>query len=344
MSNLRNVGLNPARLDAIRKEAAETTDHNNDAPVDKTGWFLLPDGFEKWAPKQAGYYQFDVIQMHMKRDNYEMRKATGEKRWDTTKENFWWERTVQVHSVFPKILPCENNFGVDMAQDHEGRWLPVCKDAVCHYIRKNYPAVKKQQFTATYSILLLRLHPNEAMGIKDYKFVFYIDTVGKFTNTMYEEYKQMIANNVIDDNAFFFTYGQFGKSIKARFANLEKEIPDGKGGTTIVKWVGCNKIDVIDRKDQLTDADLEKISSIEVDDLIYHPSQEEFEVMMRKVTGDSTTARSEATEYSINDRPTMNSTAPIVSKAPLSVPSADDIFDDSPKAGSSKKEEDEIPW
>lgn len=289
MCNYREVGLNPERLKKLQEEArkaVETGADNNNNVVDKTAWFTPPEGIEKWAPTKAGYYHFDVLQMHMLRDNYEMRKITGERSFNQNADNYWFDRQVTVHGAYPMYLPCANTFGVELERNEEGKWYPKAKDSICKYIHENYPAVTPRQVNLTYSIMLLRLHNIGEDGNTTYKYVFYVDTHGKFANILYDEYKQMLGVS-LDENAFFYTYGKLGKTVKARFAELQKELPASNGGTSVAKWIGCNKIDFVDRKDPLTDADLEFISKIEVDNLIKHPTAEEYDLMCAKISGKS---------------------------------------------------------
>ena len=157
--------------------AAEAGADNNNNVVDKTAWFTPPEGIEKWAPTKAGYYHFDVLQMHMLRDNYEMRKITGERSFNQNADNYWFDRQVTVHGAYPMYLPCANTFGVELERNEEGKWFPKAKDSICKYIHENYPAVTPRQVNTTYSIMLLRLHNIGEDGNTTYKYVFYVDKV-----------------------------------------------------------------------------------------------------------------------------------------------------------------------
>ena len=269
----RNFGVSNRRIVEIENTAVET---NSQKLGEFKPYSWLKDmGLPIFIP-EPGTYTFDVLQFPMDYSwhlHWADNRDKSKRIYDMGKNFSWWEREVHVHECFPKQLVCKRTFGLHV---DNGTLKP---DPVCNYAfsQKN---IKFRDFTKKYTVQVIRMYPNNKIGNTDYQLMIFPFKYGNFAKTMYEEYE--IAKNSGEEEFMDFSmWNESGCSVKARFTTQVSEGFKKKDGSPAT-FLTCDRIDFVERKDQLTDEDIETICNLHVDKNIILPEEEEYEWAVKK--------------------------------------------------------------
>ena len=244
--------------------------YTNSTGFKKFEWFKLPNGpdgkpLEFWTPpKESARVKFDVLAMTHQFDYsiYWARQKIYNYPCD-----YWFFRRIQVHNVQNKEYVCKRSFYTYSSGP----------DAICSTI--NEKELDSKELTKIYDIYLLRLHPDTEN--RNYRFVIYIDTIGKFSKTLLSEYDALVSipeesrTEEDSENILFFDPFEGTRSICARFAETTGMMPDRKsGGVVERKWVACNKIDFFPRPTPLTEHEQDWLAEeLKIDECVILPDE-----------------------------------------------------------------------
>lgn len=260
----RNVGFNPMEFAKMKNSTA----NGSNSPVDKTAWFKAPEGLERFnTPTSKGTYKFDVVQFKLTNPLHEY-FVKEMKNWDVSGK-FWWWREISVHCMFPNYLPTSKNWS--LKRENNDQIIKTVWDYQLEYTKF---APK------SYTLFLIRMHPNETLGNKDYKFMYYLDTAGKLFKLLKKKWDEACDDyktTPTEDNerkSGFYLFEK-GCSLEVVFRMQESTAIDKKTGET-VKFMGASDISFIPRVDEFTDKDIEFIQKLDLDSCIYKPTAEEY--------------------------------------------------------------------
>jgi hypothetical protein len=228
------------------------------APFDKTKWFTAPEGLVRFdTPKQDVAVKMDVLAFPI---NGLMNKDLLDVGTFNTENMVYWNQSVMVHECFPESIVCNKTFDIRKANND-----PICNEC---WTDKSIDFTKASK---RYTIMLLRLHPNEALGITDYKFAYHIDTHGKFAKALFEEWGKACKRNDVRKQ-YFYDWGDTGCSIEVYFSKLKA--PNG------FEYYGTNDITFVPREKKLTADEEQFISSLNFKECIHKPTAEEYQTFL----------------------------------------------------------------
>lgn len=248
--NFKKNSFSAAELRAIKQG---TNSESNVTPFDKTSWYTVPEGLEKFeTPKQEVSVCFDVLDFTMGIKYHPVFMKANI--WDVLGKPFWY-MPIQVHEVFPKVTVCNKTFSPKK----------VDNDLVCNFLWENqqydFRRVKKG-----YTLMLLRLHPNEELGIKDYKYVVHLDTNGKLANAIIDEWQKACTMN--DLEVIDFSKWDTGLTVKAFFHQIQAKVGN--------PFWGCDVVKFIERKNPIPESDYEFLSNLDLCAGISKPTEEDY--------------------------------------------------------------------
>lgn len=255
--NLNHTSLSAEALIKIcRGENATSEQTKNNAPVDKTAFYVPPKGLVKFeVPNKRVQVKFDVLEFKLTNPLHKDFINSGI--WDA-RGQYYWNYFVTVHEAFPKSLVCMKNYEVGKKAKH---------DAVCDLLwnEKNldYTRISKR-----YVVMLLRLHPNAELGINDYTFAYYVDTYGKLAKAISETLDKYLNRNDIT-KVNFSKWDNTGLTVTAFFS----ELPSSLGKS----YFGTNDVDFIPREKQLTQDECNFLESLDMCAGIHKPTDAECE-------------------------------------------------------------------
>jgi hypothetical protein len=208
----------------------------------KSAWYKMPEGLELFdTPKQEVFMKFDVLDFTLTAKMHSDLAKQGA--WDVVGQSYWYY-PVSVHECFPKAVVCNRTFSLKKADN----------DVVCRYLWDNQD-IDFRRIRKTYSILLLRLHPNADLGITDYKYVLHIDTNGKLQKAIMTAWDKAIARKDLN-KINFSKWDESGMSVEAFF----HQIPNKVGNP----YWGCDDITFIKREVPIPDADKAFLDSLDI--------------------------------------------------------------------------------
>lgn len=229
-------------------------------PVDKTAFYKAPEGLVQFkTPTRNVAVRFDVLE-------FEYTHKYNKRLMDAGKFNavgsYYWNYAAHVHECFPNTIVCNKNFEIKREFN----------DPICTYMWEN-KEVDFKRVNKTYVIMLLRVHPNEDLGISDYTYMYHIDTNGKLAGAIQKAWDKAVARK---DNSKvnFFKWDDTGCSIEAYFSELNT--PSG------IKYWGSDDITFIPREKQLTEEDAEFLYSLDMCGGVQKPTEEEYEAFMER--------------------------------------------------------------
>lgn len=247
--------LNPEQINAMANKQRMQKEF---PAYNKTSWFTAPEGLQKFEiPKIEGAVRMDVLAFPMKGLINKDLADVGE--YDT-RESVHWNQSIMVHECFPATpVVCNKTFDLRRANN----------DVVCNtcWDDKSFDFKKASK---RYTFLLLRLHPNEELGITDYTFMYSLETHGKFGKPMFEEWSKVAKRKdaASVEMSHFYEWDETGYSVEVYFSKLTSN--NG------FEYWGTNDISFVPRADALTEADVEFIQNLDLPSCIHKPTEEEY--------------------------------------------------------------------
>lgn len=227
----------------------------------KTAWFNMPNGLELFpTPQQEGVVKFDVIDFTISQAFHPW--FANKNIWDVTGRSFW-NFPVVVHEIFPKSLVCNKTFKPKIADN----------DAVCNYLWDNKDTLDFRKVKKTYTILLLRLHPNAELGITDFKYVVHIDTNGKLAKAISELWEKAIARKEV--SKISFSNIDDGLTLEAFFHKIPTKIG--------LPFWGCDDVSFVKREVPIPDADKEFLSNLDICSCVQMPTEDDVNAFMEHI-------------------------------------------------------------
>ena len=256
---INHKSLSAESLIAICKgEAANEAKQNTNTPIDKTSFYTAPKGLIQFKvpEKENGVLvKFDVLEFKLTNPLHKDFINAGI--WDA-RGMYYWNYFVNVHEVFPKQIVCQRNFEVGKKAK---------RDAICELLW-NEKSLDYTRISKRYVLMLLRLYPNEALGINDYTFAYYIDTFGKLAKAIAETNDKYVKRNDIS-KVNFFKWDDTGLSVEAFFSKQTSSL----GGT----FYGTNDVSFVPREKQLTQDECNFLESLDMCAGVPKPTDAEYE-------------------------------------------------------------------
>lgn len=229
--------------------------NTNREPVDKTAWYKAPAGLEQFRiPDKDVLVKFDVLEYKL--TNQYHQHFLDANCWDA-RGKYYWNYNVRVHECFPKTIVCNKNYDLKRAGN----------DPICNLLWDEKDEYDYKRFNKSYTILLLRVHPNEELGIDDYKFMYYIDTPGKLVKAIDEAYSKAMTRKDYTKIQFFSWYDE-GCTVEAFFSELDTPLG--------FKFRGCNDVTFVRREEPLTEDDCTFLEELDMCAGVPKPTEEEY--------------------------------------------------------------------
>lgn len=313
--------------DQIVAMANGTKAEQNREPFNRTAWYKAPEGLKQFeTPKQEVVVKMDVLNFPL---NGLMNKDLLDSGTFDTREMVYWNQSVMVHESFPESIVCNKTFDIRRASN----------DSVCTWCWDNKDVVDYRKATKRYTLMLLRIHPNEALGITDYTYMYSLDSHGKFAKAIAEAWGKASKRNDTS-KMFFYEWDECGCSLEVFFS--KQTSPVG------FEFWGTNDVSFVPRSKPLTDEDVKFISELNLCDGIVKPTEEEYQAFLEKFSEKA--PQKNGTVAPVNVTPTVKS-EPTVHKTyeapPETVVTKDDTFAkpvDDPAFDTTGKDAEEDFW
>ena len=242
---LNHKSLSAESLIAICRGETTSEGNKNTTPVDKTAWYTPPKGLVQFkVPENENgvLVKFDVLEFKLTNPLHSDLINAGI--WDA-KNMYYWNYLVNLHEAFPKQIVCWRNYELGKKAK---------RDAVCELLW-NEKSLDYVRLSKRYVIMLLRLYPNEALGINDYTFAYYVDTYGKLAKAIAETNDKHVKRTDLS-KVNFFKWDETGLSVEAFFTKLSSSL----GGT----FYGTNDVTFVPREKQLTQEECNFLESLDM--------------------------------------------------------------------------------
>ena len=115
--------------------------------------------------------------------------------------------------------------------------------------------------------MLLRLYPNETLGINDFTFAYYVDTYGKLAKAIAETNDKYVKRGDVT-KLNFASWDEKGLTVEAFFTKLTSNL----GGT----FYGTNDVSFVPREKQLTQDECNFLESIDMCAGVPKPTDEDY--------------------------------------------------------------------
>lgn len=254
---LQHKSMSAESLIAICNKDTVAGNTNNNAPFDKTAWYNPPKGLVQFKVpeiEKGVLVKFDVLEFKLTNPLHSDLINAGI--WDA-RGMYYWNYLVNLHEAFPKQIVCHRNFEVGKKAK---------KDAVCEFVW-NEKAIDFTRVSKRYIVMLLRLYPNEALGINDYTFAYYVDTYGKLAKAIAETNDKYVKRGDIS-KVNFFKWDDTGLTVEAFFTKLTSNL----GGT----FYGTNDVSFVPREKQLTQDECNFLESLDMCAGVPKPTDEDY--------------------------------------------------------------------
>lgn len=248
--NFKGNGFTAEQLINMR-----TGNQSGEKPTyNKVSWFNAPENLPLFeTPKQEVLLKCDILDFRLSTQFHSGLAQTGV--WESLGQYYWYY-PVTVHECFPHSIVCNKTFDPKRTSN----------DPVCNYTWE-HQEVDFKRVKRAYTVLLLRIHPNEELGITDYKFVVHVDTHGKFASAVMTAWDKAIARKDFA-KVDFSKWDEKGMSVEAFFTKLPSKIGQS--------YWGCNDVTFVKREKQLTTEDINFLDSLDICACIKRPSTEEY--------------------------------------------------------------------
>lgn len=234
---------------------AGIVNNENRTPVDKTAWYKAPAGLEQFRiPDKDVLVKFDVLEYKL--TNQYHQHFLDANCWDA-RGKYYWNYNVRVHECFPQTIVCNKNYDLKRSGN----------DPICNLLWDEKEEYDYKRFNKSYTILLLRVHPNEELGITDYKFMYYIDTPGKLMKAIEEAYNKAMTRKDYTKIQFFSWYDE-GCTIEAFFSELSTPLG--------FKFRGCNDVTFVRREKPLTEDECIFLEELDMCAGVPRPTEDEY--------------------------------------------------------------------
>lgn len=255
---LNHKSMSAESLIAICNKDTTVGNTNNNAPFDKTAWYIPPKGlvqFKVPENEKGVLVKFDVLEFKLTNPLHSDLINAGI--WDA-RGQYYWNYLVNLHEAFPKQIVCYRNYEVGKKAK---------KDAVCEFLW-NEKAIDFTRVSKRYIVMLLRLYPNEALGITDYTFAYYVDTYGKLAKAIAETNDKYVKRGDIS-KVNFSAWDEKGLTVEAFFTKLTSNL----GGT----FYGTNDVSFVPREKQLTQDECNFLESLDMCAGVPKPTDKDYE-------------------------------------------------------------------
>ena len=242
---LNHKSMSAESLIAICNKDTITGNTNNNTPFDKTAWYNPPKGlvqFKVPEVEKGVLVKFDVLEFKLTNPLHSDLINAGI--WDA-RGQYYWNYLVNLHEAFPKQIVCWRNFEVGKKAK---------KDSVCEFLW-NEKAIDFTRVSKRYIVMLLRLYPNEALGINDFTFAYYVDTYGKLAKAIAETNDKYVKRGDVS-KLNFASWDEKGLTVEAFFTKLTSNL----GGT----FYGTNDVSFVPREKQLTQDECNFLESLDM--------------------------------------------------------------------------------